>query len=77
VSYICKLFVFLFEFEFVKCDITVFNWHDNGIILKPQFHFMFIYQSVLNIRDTNMAAEKYSRLYRPINLFIFIIYNVV
>jgi hypothetical protein len=25
---------------------------------------------VLNIRDTNTAAEKYSRLYRAINLFV-------
>jgi hypothetical protein len=33
-------------------------------------------KDVLNIRDTDTAAEKYSRLCRPINLFIFRINSV-
>jgi hypothetical protein len=33
-------------------------------------------KGVLNIRDTNTVGEKYSRLYRPINVFIFRIYNM-
>jgi hypothetical protein len=37
------------------------------------YYFM---KGVLNIRDSNTAAEKYLRLYRPINLFIFRIYNM-
>jgi hypothetical protein len=32
-------------------------------------------KGVLNIRHTNTAAEKLSRLYRSINLFMFKIYN--
>jgi hypothetical protein len=39
------------------------------------FHGLFI-KGVLNIRDTNTAAEKYSRLYGPVNLFTSRIYNV-
>jgi hypothetical protein len=39
------------------------------------FCYCFI-KGVLTIRDMNTAAEKYSRLYRPINLFIFRIYNM-
>jgi hypothetical protein len=31
---------------------------------------------VLWIVDTNTAAEKYSRLYRPVNLYLFKIYNM-
>jgi hypothetical protein len=34
----------------------------------------FLIKGVLNISDTNMAAEKYSKLY--INLFTFGIYNM-
>jgi hypothetical protein len=30
----------------------------------------------VNSRDTNTAAEKYSRLYGPINLYLFEIYNM-
>jgi hypothetical protein len=42
------------EFDFVQChafvnyylvivkfDTPVFSWYGNGIILKPQYHFMF------------------------------------
>jgi hypothetical protein len=32
---------------------------------------------VFNIRDSNTAAEKYSTLYRPINLSVFRICNMV
>jgi hypothetical protein len=35
--------------------------------------FIFI-KDALNIRDTNMASEEYSRLY--LNVFIFGIYNM-
>jgi hypothetical protein len=41
----------------ITFDITVLNWHYNGIILKSQFHFIFI-RVCLNIRDTNTAAKK-------------------
>jgi hypothetical protein len=41
--------------------------------LQISFHSLLI-KGVLNIKDTNMAAEKYSRLY--INVFIFRIYNM-
>jgi hypothetical protein len=58
----------------IKFEITVFIWHDNSIILKPQFHFMCFIEVVLNIIDTNTTAEKYSMLY--INLCIFRVYNM-
>jgi hypothetical protein len=38
------------------------------------FHGLFS-KGVLNIRDINMAVEKYSRLYRPINVFVFRMYS--
>jgi hypothetical protein len=47
-----------------------------------QCHILISYLScyfnngVLNIRDTITAAEKYSRLCRPINLFIARIYKM-
>jgi hypothetical protein len=57
------------------CVESVFIWCDNGIIVKRQYHFMiFFIKDVLNIRDTNMAAKKYSRLY--INSFVVRIYNM-
>jgi hypothetical protein len=36
----------------------------------------WLIKDVLNIIHTNMVAEKYSRLYRPTNLFIFRICNM-
>jgi hypothetical protein len=56
-------------------DITVANGYVNGIILKPPVSWLYI-KDVLNVKDTNTAAEIYSRLYRPINLFAFRIYNI-
>jgi hypothetical protein len=32
----------------------------SGIIQKPRFHMDFFIKDVLNVRDTNTAAEKYS-----------------
>jgi hypothetical protein len=59
-----------------KSDIAVFNWYDDGIIRKPIFFNGLFTKCVLNIGDTNKVAEKYLGLYRPINLFIFTIYNM-
>jgi hypothetical protein len=55
--------------RYIKFDTTVFDLYVRNIILK-----LFI-KSVLNIRDTNIVAKKYLRLY--INLFTFRIYNTV
>jgi hypothetical protein len=49
--------------------ITAKFWSPNVISC------LFI-KCVLNIKDTNTETEKYSRLYRPIDLFIFRIYNM-
>jgi hypothetical protein len=51
--------------NFVQCHICVSYVSD----------YYFI-KGVLNIRYTNTAVKKYSRLCRPINLFIFRIYNM-
>jgi hypothetical protein len=43
----------------VKYDTVGFSWYDDSIILKPQFHFVYLFiNGVLNIRDTNTADEK-------------------
>jgi hypothetical protein len=43
---------------------------------RTKFHLICFYiKHVFDIRDTNMTAEKHSWLYKPINLFIFRIYN--
>jgi hypothetical protein len=55
----------------VKFDISVVNLYDNGIILKAPVSFQGLFIKGANIRNNNMAVKKYSRLYRPINLFIF------
>jgi hypothetical protein len=41
----CDVFVSTYLF-IVKYDTTVVSWYDNGIILKPKFHFM-VYLSKL------------------------------
>jgi hypothetical protein len=55
---------FVQNYNSVQCDIFV----------SCLSCYCFI-KGVLNIRDTNTTAKKYSRLYRPINLFMFRIYN--
>jgi hypothetical protein len=52
------------------------NFVHRHIFVSHLSYYCF-FKGVLNIRDTNTAAEKYSMLYWPINLFIFRIYNVV
>jgi hypothetical protein len=44
-------------------------------IFAGYLYYCFI-KGIFNIRDTNTAAKKYSRLYRSINLFIFRIYDM-
>jgi hypothetical protein len=56
---------FIQNCNFVQCHIFV----------SYLSRYCFI-KGVMNIRDTNTAAEKYSRLYSPIHLFVFIIYNM-
>jgi hypothetical protein len=51
-------------FNFVQCDVFI-----------SYLSYIFI-NGVLDIRDTNTAAEKYTRLNRPVNLFIFLIYKM-
>jgi hypothetical protein len=46
----------------VKSDITVVDWYDNGVILKPQLHFMIYLSKVFWILDIKMAAEKISEV---------------
>jgi hypothetical protein len=72
----CYIFEnYSFVIVIVKFDTTVFDWYDNGIILKPQVHCMaFLIKGIFNIRYINTATEKYSGLY--INRFIFTIYNM-
>jgi hypothetical protein len=48
------------------------QWH----IFVGYFPCYYFIKGVLNIRDTDIAAGKYSRLYGPINVFIFKIYNM-
>jgi hypothetical protein len=49
-----------------------FNWHNSKAPIS--FQGFFFVKGVLNFRDTNTVAEKYSRL--CINLFIFRNYNM-
>jgi hypothetical protein len=56
-----------------------FMWNSvflSSVLYCKLFILSLFYQRCSNIRDSNTAAEKYSRLYRPINLLIFIIYNM-
>jgi hypothetical protein len=76
VSYLSFIVKFYATYLFiVKVDITVFSWYYNvhNSEAPNSFHGLFI-KGVLNSRDTSTATEKYSRLYRPINLFTFRIY---
>jgi hypothetical protein len=46
------------------------------VYADPASIYGLVIKGVLNIRDINTALEKYSRLYRSINLFIFRMYNM-
>jgi hypothetical protein len=52
--YLRKLFILLL----LNMMQLFFSLYYNGVILKPKFHFLI--NGVLNIRDINTAAEKYS-----------------
>jgi hypothetical protein len=58
---LCSVIPLLTILLVIKFDIVLFNWHDNRLILKPQFHLSlsFFAKCVLNINDTNTAAKKY------------------
>jgi hypothetical protein len=64
-SYFCKLFISLLNVMFSFGMVMAWFWSPNL--------FIFI-KDALNIRDTNMASEEYSRLY--LSVFIFGIYNM-
>jgi hypothetical protein len=42
----------------VKIDITVLDWYDIGIFLKPQFHVMVYLSNVFCISETQMWWPK-------------------
>jgi hypothetical protein len=59
--------------------MNYFVW--NSVILCSVTYFVsylsyWFIKGVLNISDTKMAGKKYLRLYWPIYLFIFRIYNM-
>jgi hypothetical protein len=54
-SYFSKLFSLL-----LINIIQLFNWYDNGIILKPQFHFMTFLSKVFSISAMLTLRPKYS-----------------
>jgi hypothetical protein len=54
---------------------TILKWLRFKVVRWISFHGSFV-KGVLNIIDTNMAAEKYTSLYRSTNLFIFRIYSM-
>jgi hypothetical protein len=65
-TYVCEVFILL---NLNLSHVMIANSE-----APVSFHGLFS-KGVLNIRDINMAVEKYSRLYRPINVFVFRMYS--
>jgi hypothetical protein len=52
------------------------TWKEGAKSRTKGYGRNILIKGVVNSRDTNTAAEKYSRLYGPINIYLFKIYNM-
>jgi hypothetical protein len=56
---LCNVICLLaFYLVIVKFDVSVVSWYDNGIILKPQFHFMVYLSKTFWILEISTRQSK-------------------